>query len=56
MLDVISLIGLVPEAVELTQKLISEIRKGNSANAEILAREAAERQALFEAGKKFLDG
>jgi hypothetical protein len=56
MIDVLSLAGLVPEAVELTQKVVEAIRAGNTAKAELLAREAAERQALFEEGKRFLDG
>jgi len=56
MFKLASLIGLVPDAVRLTRKVISEIRKGNADKAAMLAKEAAERQALFAAGRKQLDG
>lgn len=56
MFKLASLIGLVPDAIKLTRQVIKEIRKGNADKAAQLAKEAAERQALFASGRKRLNG
>ena len=56
MFKLASLVGLVPEAVKLAKGAIKEIRKGNAEKAALLAKEAAERQALYAAGREQLNG
>ncbi len=56
MFSLASIAGLAPEAIKLTRAVIKAIREGNAERAALLAKEAAERQALFAAGRKQLDG
>lgn len=49
-------LGLAPEAVKLAREVIKQVKEGNAESAALLAKEAAERQALFAAGRKQLDG